>query len=142
MKETRCRNPWLASCHLWIEFPNFRADFLPQGRTLLIYSYEKSRFFPTRRVAARLHKKKKTLHSPPLLVSPVVQKIIVNGVGENTFLKIYLPSAKRSKLPSHQVFAVFELQANEILQATPPKLRDASEIEKGHGDVRQSGDYN
>ena len=35
---------------------------------------------------------------------------------------MYLPSAKKSKLPS-QVFGVFALEVNEILQATPPKLR-------------------
>ena len=41
-----------------------------------------------------------------------------------TFLKIYLPSAKKSILPSHDVFGVFALEAlNKILQATPSKLR-------------------
>ena len=45
------------------------------------------------------------------------------SVCENTFLKIYLPSAKKSKLPSHQVFGVFALEVNKILQATPSKLR-------------------
>ena len=40
------------------------------------------------------------------------------------FLKIYLSSAKKSKLPSHQVFGVFALlEVNKILQATPSKLR-------------------
>ena len=33
-----------------------------------------------------------------------------------------LPSAKISKLPSHQVFGVFALEVNKILQATPSKL--------------------
>ena len=42
---------------------------------------------------------------------------------ENTFLKMYLPSAKKSELPSHQVFGVFALEVNKILQATPSKLR-------------------
>ena len=42
---------------------------------------------------------------------------------ENMFLKTYLPSAKKSKLPSHQVFGVFALEVNKILQATPSKLR-------------------
>ena len=45
------------------------------------------------------------------------------SVCENTFLKIYLPSGKKSKLPSHQVFGVFALEVNRILQATPSKLR-------------------
>ena len=45
-----------------------------------------------------------------------------NSVCENTFLKIYLPSAKKSKLPTHQVFGVFALEVNKILQATPSKL--------------------
>ena len=45
------------------------------------------------------------------------------SVCENTFLKIYLPSAKKSKLPSHQDFGVFALEVNEIVQATPSKLR-------------------
>ena len=49
------------------------------------------------------------------------------------FLKIYLPSAKKGKLPSHQVFGVFALEVNKVLQATPSKF------EKGNGDVR---DYN
>ena len=44
-------------------------------------------------------------------------------VYENTFLKNYLPSAKKSKLPSHQVFGVFALDVNKILHATPSKLR-------------------
>ena len=35
---------------------------------------------------------------------------------------MYLPSAKKNKLPSHQVFGVFALEVNEILRATPPKL--------------------
>ena len=39
------------------------------------------------------------------------------------FLKFYLPSGKKSKLPSHQVFGVFALEVNKILQATPSKLR-------------------
>ena len=47
----------------------------------------------------------------------------VKSVCENTFLKIYLPSAKKSKLPSHQVLGVFALEVNKILQATPSKLR-------------------
>ena len=34
-----------------------------------------------------------------------------------------MPSAKKSKLPSHQVFGVFALEANKILQSTPSKLR-------------------
>ena len=34
-----------------------------------------------------------------------------------------MPSTKKSKLPSHQVFGAFALEVNEILQATPPKLR-------------------
>ena len=41
----------------------------------------------------------------------------------NTFLKKLLPSAKKSKLPSHQGFGVFALKVNKILQATPSKLR-------------------
>ena len=45
------------------------------------------------------------------------------SVCENTFLKICLPSAKKSKLPSHQVFGVFALEVNKILQATSSKLR-------------------
>ena len=45
------------------------------------------------------------------------------SVGENTFIKNYSPSAKKSKLPSHQVFGVFALEVNKILQATPSKLR-------------------
>ena len=36
---------------------------------------------------------------------------------------LHLPSAKKSKLPSHQVFGVFALEVNKILQATPSKLR-------------------
>ena len=36
---------------------------------------------------------------------------------------MHLPSAKKSKLPSHQVFGVFALGVNKILQATPSKLR-------------------
>ena len=45
-------------------------------------------------------------------------------VCENTFfLKICLPSAKKSKLPSHQVFGVFALEVKKILQVTPSKLR-------------------
>ena len=50
---------------------------------------------------------------------------VISSVCENTFLKIYLPSAKRSKLPSHQVFGVFALliEVSKILQATPSKLR-------------------
>ena len=35
---------------------------------------------------------------------------------------MYLSSAKKSKLPSHQVFGVFALEVNKSLQATPPKL--------------------
>ena len=38
----------------------------------------------------------------------------------NTFIKNYFPSATKSKLQSLGVFA---LEVNEILQATPPKLR-------------------
>ena len=34
----------------------------------------------------------------------------------------YLPSAKTSKLPSHQVLGVFALEVNKILQATPLEL--------------------
>ena len=34
-----------------------------------------------------------------------------------------MPSAKKSKLPSHQVFGVFVLEVNKVLQATPSKLR-------------------
>ena len=45
------------------------------------------------------------------------------SVCENTFLKMYLPSANKGKLPSHQVFGVFALEVNKILQATPSKLR-------------------
>ena len=48
---------------------------------------------------------------------------IYKSVCENTFLKIYLPSAQKSKLPSHQVFGVFALEENKILQATPSKWR-------------------
>ena len=51
------------------------------------------------------------------------QKKDVIECEKNTFLKNYLPSAKKSKLPSHQVFGVFALEVNKILQATPPKLR-------------------
>ena len=36
---------------------------------------------------------------------------------------MYLPSANKGKLPSHQVFGVFALEVNKILQATPSKLR-------------------
>ena len=36
---------------------------------------------------------------------------------------ICLPSAKIINLPSHQVFSVFALEVNKILQATPSKLR-------------------
>ena len=36
---------------------------------------------------------------------------------------MYLPSAKKSKLPSNQVFGVFALEVNKILEATPSKLR-------------------
>ena len=46
-----------------------------------------------------------------------------NSVCKNMFLKIYLPSAKKSKLPSHQVFGVFALKVKKILQATCSKLR-------------------
>ena len=42
---------------------------------------------------------------------------------ENTFLKIYLPSAKKHKLPYNKVFGVFAIEVNKILQATPSKLR-------------------
>ena len=38
-----------------------------------------------------------------------------NSVCENAFLKIYLPSTKKSKLPSHQVFGVFALEVNKIM---------------------------
>ena len=38
------------------------------------------------------------------------------------FLKNYLPYAKKSQLPS-QVFGVFALEVNKILQATPSELR-------------------
>ena len=51
---------------------------------------------------------------------------ILNGLrvlAKIRFSKKYLPSAKKSKLPSHQVFGVFALEVNKILQATPPKLR-------------------
>ena len=34
-----------------------------------------------------------------------------------------MPSAKKSKLSSHQVFGVCALEVNKILQATPSKLR-------------------
>ena len=37
--------------------------------------------------------------------------------------KFYLPSAIKSTSSSHQVFGVFALEVNKILQATPPKLR-------------------
>ena len=46
-----------------------------------------------------------------------------NSVCENTCLRTYLTSAKKSKLPSHQVLGMFALEVNGILQATPPKLR-------------------
>ena len=36
---------------------------------------------------------------------------------------MYLPSANKGKLPSHQVFGVFALEVNKILQAAPSKLR-------------------
>ena len=36
---------------------------------------------------------------------------------------MYLPSAKKSKSPFHQVFGVFALEVNKIMQATPSKLR-------------------
>ena len=36
---------------------------------------------------------------------------------------MYLPSAKKTKLPSHQDFGEFALELQKILQATPPKLR-------------------
>ena len=49
--------------------------------------------------------------------------VIFTSVCENTLLKNYLPSAKKSKSPSHQVFGVFALEVNKILQATPSKFR-------------------
>ena len=42
---------------------------------------------------------------------------------ENTFLKIYLPSAKKHKLPYQKVFGVFAIEVNKTLQGTPSKLR-------------------
>ena len=45
------------------------------------------------------------------------------SVCESTFQKMCLTSAKKSKLPSRQVFGVFALEVNKILQATPSKLR-------------------
>ena len=44
-----------------------------------------------------------------------------NSVCANTFVEIYFPSPKKSKLPSHQAFGVFAREANGILHATPPK---------------------
>ena len=37
--------------------------------------------------------------------------------------KKLLAFREKSKLPSHQVFGVFALEVNKILQATPSKLR-------------------
>ena len=51
------------------------------------------------------------------------QILTEHSVCENRFLKNCLPSAKKSKLPSHQVFGVFALEINKIMQATPSKLR-------------------
>ena len=53
----------------------------------------------------------------------VKKKVVNGGFAKKTFLENYLPSAKKSKLPSHQVFGVFALEVNKILQATPTKLR-------------------
>ena len=39
-----------------------------------------------------------------------ISKTHNQSVCENTFLKIYLPSAKKSELPSHQVFGVLALE--------------------------------
>ena len=41
------------------------------------------------------------------------------GISRKYVSKNYLPSANESKLPSHQVFGVFALEVNKILQATP-----------------------
>ena len=47
----------------------------------------------------------------------------IESVCENTFLKNFWPSLKKSKLPSHQVFGVFAAEVvNKILQAMPSKL--------------------
>ena len=67
------------------------------------------------RIETRFFEKKK--------YSGVMEFLREKSVCENTFLKIYLPSAKKSKLPSHQDFGVFALEVNEIVQATPSKLR-------------------
>ena len=45
------------------------------------------------------------------------------GVAEGTSRGKNAPSAKKSKLPSHQVFGVFAPEVNKILPATPSKLR-------------------
>ena len=48
---------------------------------------------------------------------------VIRVFGKIRFKRNSLPSAKKSKLPSHQVFGVFALEVNRILQATPSKLR-------------------
>ena len=45
------------------------------------------------------------------------------GTLQNLSVKIYLPADTKSTLPSHQVFGVFALEVNKILQGTPSKLR-------------------
>ena len=50
-------------------------------------------------------------------------KMARSSVCGNTFLETFLLSAKKSKVPFHQVFGVFALEVNKILQATPSKLR-------------------
>ena len=36
---------------------------------------------------------------------------------------MYLPSASKTELPSHQDFGEFALEVKKILQATPPEYR-------------------
>ena len=36
---------------------------------------------------------------------------------------MYLPSAQKTKLPSHQDFGEFAIEVKKILQATPPEFR-------------------
>ena len=57
-------------------------------------------------------------------------EILVNSVCENTFLIIYLPSAKKNRLLSDQVFGVFALEVKQN------PAGEASETEKGNGGVR------
>ena len=67
----------------------------------------------------------------------IKKRTIVYSVCEITFSKIYLPCAKKYKLLSHQVFGVFAIEVNKILQATPSKLR----IETGFVPLVESGKF-